>query len=237
VIDSVVVWKWEKPGYRSMFTAHHVNTMRNMVARHYSAPHRFICITDDPVGIDSGIDVVPLWNDWADIPNPTWPMGPSCYRRLRAFSPEFEAIAGRRFVSLDLDTVITGSLEPLFDRSEDFVVWDPLTKGYRYNGSMWLMTAGCRSKVWSEFDPRASPQQTHRAGHKGSDQAWMEFILKPDEATWTAKDGVLGFKRDCARQPRGRLPSGARVVMFHGKPDPWEAAATRVAPWILDHYC
>jgi hypothetical protein len=235
-VESVVVWKWKKEGYRSKFTGHHVNVMRNMVARHYRHPHRFICITDDPEGIDEGIEIVPLWNDLKDVPNPTWPsVGPSCYRRLKAFSKEFEDIAGKRFVSIDLDVVITRDLSPLWNRPEDFVIYASAPAGYHYNGSMWMMTTGCRSQVWETFDPRTSPQTSNANGHQGSDQGWIQYVLGKNEARWTIDDGIFAYKRDCQRKG-GRLPNGARLVVFHGKPDPWDNEAMSLSPWISEYY-
>ena len=236
-IDSVVVWKWAKPGYRSTFTAEHVNTMRRMVARNYRFPHRFICITDDGAGIDPEVEVVPLWDEHGDLRNPTWPTdGPSCYRRLRSFSAAFEDIAGRRFVSVDLDVVITGDLTPLWNRPEDFVIYAPASTGHNVNGSMWLMTAGCREQVWQAFDPETSPRVSHAARIQGSDQAWIQYVLGRDEARWTTRDGVFAYKLDCVRKRNGALPPGARLVVFHGKPDPWDREAMRRSPWIQQHY-
>jgi hypothetical protein len=236
VIDSVVVWKWRNPGYRSKFTAEHVNTMRRMVARHYDRPHRFVCITDDSSGIDSSVEVVPLWDDHAEIPNPTWAHGPSCYRRLRAFAPEFADIAGRRFVSIDLDVVIVGDLVPVWDRPEDFVIYDPEMRGFRYNGSMWLMTAGTRRRVWDRFDPETSPALTRARGLKGSDQAWIHYVLGDGEATWRRRDGVLSYSPHVLRDHGGNLPKSARVVMFHGKPDPWEVSGAPRNRWVRRYY-
>jgi hypothetical protein len=66
---------------------------------------------------------VPLWDDYAQRPEPARRKNPSCYRRLRAFAPDIAATFGQRFVSIDLDCVITGDLRPLWNRSEDFVIW------------------------------------------------------------------------------------------------------------------
>lgn len=233
---SVVVWKWHKPGYRSKFTADTVNTMRNMVARHYPDPHRFICITDDPVGIDAGIETYPLGDLFWNLSNPTWPRGPNCYPRLRAFAPEFEEIAGPRFVSIDLDTVITGDLRPIFNRPEDFVIYASVQARNAYCGSMFMMTAGSRRQVWDRFDPATSPHESNAAGHKGSDQGWIEYVLGRNEATWTVRDGIFAYRWDCLRRNRGRLPQGCRMVAFHGQYDPWSREAQRYSPWIADHY-
>jgi hypothetical protein len=236
VIDSVVVWKWNKPGYRSKFDASAVNVLRSQVARHYPRPHRFVCVTDDPIGIDAGIETFPLGELFLDLKNPTWAWGPNCFPRLQAFAPEFEAVAGKRFVSMDLDTVITGDLSPLFDRPEDFVIYASVQARGAYNGSMFMMDAGCRRQVWDRFDPHNSPQMANAAGHKGSDQGWIEYVLGRDEATWTAADGIYAYRWDCLKQHRGGLPPNCRMVVFHGKYDPWMPETQSQSPWIRNYY-
>lgn len=237
MIDSVIVWKWKKPGYRSVFTAAHVNTMREMVARHYPSPHRFICITDDPKGLADGVEFVRLWRDFEHMSNPSYIGGPNCYARLKAFSKEFEAVAGERFVSIDLDCVITGDLRPLWDRPDDFVMYGaPTSTGIILNGSLWLMRAGTRSKVWETFDRRTSGARAHNSGCRGSDQGWIQYCLGNNGPSWTTRDGVYSYKFDLLRRHGGALPPDARVVVFHGKPDPWDAAALSRSPWIAEHY-
>jgi hypothetical protein len=66
-----VCWKWSKPGYRSTFGPNAVNTLRKMVARHYDAPHRFCCVTDDAEGLDPEVEVIPDWTDFAALPAPS----------------------------------------------------------------------------------------------------------------------------------------------------------------------
>lgn len=228
MIESVVVFKWRTPGYRSKFTAEHVHIMRDMVRRHYPNPHRFICITDDPTGIEPDVEVYPLWDDHKDLLNPTWgKKGPSCYRRLKTFSPEFERIAGKRFVCIDLDMVIVGDLRPLWDRDEEFVMWADPTGIWPYNGSMFMMNAGCRSQVWTDFDPIESPKAAAALGYRGSDQAWISYKLGPDEAKWTVYDGVV-WCRDVMEANIDRQ----RVVSFCGPVDPWNSPE----PWVRRHY-
>lgn len=236
MIESVVCWKWIKPGYRSSFDATSVNVLRNQVARHYPHPHRFICVTDDPSGIDAGIETFPLGESFLDLKNPTWSWGPNCFPRLQAFAPEFEKVAGKRFVSMDLDTVITGDLTPLWDRPEDFVIYASVQARGAYNGSMFMMDAGARRQVWEKFDPQSSPQAANAAGHRGSDQGWIEYTLGRGEATWTASDGIYAYRWDCMKQRRGKLPPNCRMVVFHGKFDPWMAETQAQSPWIKEHY-
>lgn len=212
-------WLWHQPGYRKKFGARHVNTLRNMVERNLSLPHEFVCVTNMPEGVDPRIRIVPL----PKVPAPPWSeFKPNCFKRLWAFSEEAREKLGDRIASFDLDCVVVGSLDKLLDRKEDFVIWrDALIPG-QYNGGFWLLKAGSRSQVWKDWRG-----QTIR-GARGSDQGWISAKLK-GEATWSETDGVLSYRKHV--QKRG-LPKGARIVFFHGKPDPWEAKD----PWIKDHY-
>lgn len=232
---TVVTWFW-KPAvnYRSKFSATHVNVLRRMVARHYQQPHEFVCVTDAPKGLDPDIRIVPAWNDFASVPSPHGGHNPSCYRRLRAFAPGIEAVLGERFVSLDLDTVITGDLVPLWDRQEDFVAWGETNPKSYYNGSMFLLRAGTRPKVWEQFDPKTSPAKAKAAGKFGSDQGWISYCLGPGEAKWTTADGVYSYNVHL-RYKTTTLPAGARIVMFHGATDPWSPAAQQLA-WVKQHW-
>ena len=200
-----------------------------MVARHYTKPHRFICITDDPAGLDGGIEAVPLWDDHRHVPNPTGGGRPSCYLRLKLFDPAMREVIGDRFVMLDLDCVILGPLAPLFDRPEQAVFWNAPKVPWPYNGAMMMMDTGCRPQVWGDFDPQTSPATTQARGYRGSDQAWISHKLGHGEAVWKESDGVfyLGAMRN-RRQP----PPHAKIVFTTGGSAPW----TLPFPWVKRHY-
>ncbi len=204
-----------------------------MVRRHYPHPHRFVCITDDTTGL-YGVETIPLWSDHATLIAPTGPRNPSCYRRLKLFDPAIESLLGPRFVSLDLDCVILKDLTPLWHRDEDFVMWGDTNPKTHYNGSMVLMNAGARPKVWTEFKPPDSQNQAKAAGHFGSDQGWISFCLGPGEARWTKADGVYSYRNDIGIH--GTLPSDARAVFFHGRFDPWSPEVQRSHQWVAANW-
>ena len=233
---SVITWRWQPHrGYRSTFPVQTVNVLRRMVARHYAHPHRFLCVTDDPKGLDPDVEVVPLWSDYATLPNPSGhPRNPSCWRRLKAFSAEIAEVFGPRFVSLDLDMVLTGDVGPLWNRPEDFVIWGDTNGRNAYNGSMFLLTAGARRQVWETFEPKRAIRACAAARQFGSDQAWIGACLGTREARWTQADGVYSFRNDL-KEGAKPLPANARVVSFHGHIDPWAPAGQRL-PWVREHY-
>lgn len=242
----VVVWKWFRAGYRSKFDHNAVNVMRSMFDRHLHLPHRFTCITDDPAGIDGSIRIIDIRTlpsyRFMRVPNPSSPANPSCYVRLFMFSAEARDVIGERIVSCDLDMVLTDDVTPLFDRDDDFVIWGGQTVQPRsatmynwFNGSLMMIRAGTRTKVWTEFDPAKSPAQAHAAGCRGSDQGWIAYSLGRQEHLWGAQDGVYSY-RNHVLPGGGRLPKGARIVVFHGVHDPWHRDVQARHPWVREHY-
>lgn len=234
----VVCLKWtprseqpSRPPWGLRYGAEHVNTLRSMVRRHLSMEHEFVCITDKPAGLDAGIRVVPMWEDGVEHG--------ACYAKLRTFSGEMEDLIGPRFVVLDLDCVVTGALDPLFDRPDDFVInsykrgasTKPQETAQLYNSGMYMMDAGARSRVWEGWKGEESVRKVADANRRrsviGSDQAWIRMVLGESEARWTEDDGVYEY-----RQARSGPPDGARIIFFAGPRDP----TTVTASWIREHY-
>ena len=242
---SVCCFLWDDPLFKNRdrfrYGIEHVVRLHRSVQKHLTIPHRFLCITDRPQSaFPDGVEAIPLWDDLASLG--------SCYRRLKMFSPEMKDILGERFVSVDIDCVVTGNLDPLFSRPEEFVIWKDPSPIQPYCGSMFMMTAGSRPQVWTEFSIEAANEAKRERGYIGSDQAWISTIL-PGEAMWTRKDGVFSirdraffagkvhtFTGMLARGTTRPLPETARIVFFHGKRDPSLVDFQKVLPWIEEHF-
>lgn len=224
---TVVGWLWKQDKGTSAYTPERANIWARMIDRHLTLPHRFVLLTDQPdADYCSLIEPIPLWDDWRTLESPLGISKPSCYTRLKAFSAEAGEIIGKRFVSIDLDCVVLKNLDSLFDRDEDFLIYRrpiqmvPQDEINTYQGSMWMMTAGARSRVWNEFNGRAS-QRAARA-YLGTDQAWIRHILGPDEAGWNQSDGVYSWTNLRDRQEyKFNAPENARIVFFQGNQKPW----------------
>lgn len=231
---TVITFKWNSPVYRVRYDANHVNVLEAMVRRHYDGDLRFICVTDDPVGVHG--ETFPLWQDCGELFNASGRHLPSCYRRLKLFDPATQAALGikrgERLVSIDLDVMACGPLNPLWDREEPFVGW-AVRGSYHprvFNGSMWLLQAGREAQVWRLFDPDKSPAEAHASRYLGSDQSWISYRLK-GRAGWTAADGVYSYPLSLAGSDE--LPANARMVIFHGQRKPW---SDRTRKWVAEHY-
>lgn len=213
---TVITWLWKTTGWRTGYGAQHVNALEKMVKENLKIPHVFKCFTDMPEGINC--ETIPLWDN---PPTNTHPAKPNCYRRLRAFSEEMRPVLGDRFLSLDLDCVITGDITSIVSRKEDFIILEGSVSPY--NGSMWMMNTGCRKKVFDDFHPVHSPhiagQQKNAQGRNfyGSDQAWISYKI-PGEKTWGKEDGVYQYVYDIKDK---RFPSNTKIVFFAGGVKPW----------------
>jgi hypothetical protein len=226
------LWKKSTQGFQlpSMRVTNYgpdwVIKLRNMVRRNYPHPHRFVCVTDDATGLED-VETIPLWDQCRSLGG--------CYNRLYMFSEDMRSLLGERFIAIDLDCVITGDMTPIFHRAEPFVINQYSTKerDQRYNGSLIMMDAGSRAKVWETFDPVESPRAIAHHGKTviGTDQAWIRLALGRDEATFGMADGVYDIRHSPARNG---LPKDARIVFFSGPRNP--ETESRKHKWISKHW-
>lgn len=231
---TIVLWKWKKPGYRTVFTAQMVNTVCRMLKRNVTVPYRVVCITDDPTGIDC--PTLPLW------PNPAPHYGtakrPNCFYRLKAFDPAMRETLGDRFIWIDLDVVITANIDHILTARTDFGIWRVDFEYSPCNGSMVLHRSGTRPELWNAFDPTViDPVNGYRAktGMIGSDQAWIaQNLRETTDRFFGMVDGVYSFR--CHLAMKHSLPQNACIVFFHGEHNPGDQAVMRRHAWVREHY-
>lgn len=237
---NVVCMKWG-----DKYGADYVVTLRNMVARHLSRPHRFVCITDAPEHLPREIETLPL---------PPCPVIPGrereAWRKLSLFGPRLGDLSGPTLF-LDLDLVVVDALDPLFDFAPGrFCIIHNWTHPDRRvgNSSVFRFEIGRHPQVLERYvrDP-VKVVSSHR-----NEQIFLtRCIDETDRALWWPSAWCVSFKKHCL--PRGlaklalpsRMPAGARIVVFHGDPNPPEAARRwcyrqrhfmRPARWILEHW-
>lgn len=226
----IVTFKWKG---HIPYTAEDVNIWANQVHRHMSGAHELICITDDPDGIECA-RTIPMWRDHFEHGRD--------WHRLKLFAEEMADLIGPRFAVTDLDTVFCGPLDPLFETDAPFMAWQDPNRD-QYCTSLFMMDAGAFPHVWETFDPKAAIALRQRGIFGGYDQAWISHVL-PGQPRWTAEHGVLSFRVDVLRnlpleqapESAKTLPSGARVVNFHGRHKPRDEVVQKACPWVTEFY-
>jgi hypothetical protein len=187
--------------------------------RNLRQPFRGVLVTDQPI-YGSGADLVcPI----AEEDRPLLAR-PGCLVRMRMFDPLWQqaigAQPGDRIVNIDVDAVITGELDPLFDRADEFTILQHVnqTNPCPFNGSLWMFRAGERHDVWNDFSFEAIARLPFHS--IPDDQGWLHHKF-PNAKAWTHRDGVYAFKKiswpPFTADVKHGLPDGARVVAFPGR--------------------
>jgi hypothetical protein len=201
-----------------IYTPDHVRALRAQCGQ-WAALEPFTCLTDNQV---PGVVCHRLTQGW-----PGW------WSKLEIFRPGVFPL-GTRILYLDLDTIVTGPLRGILDRPEPFLALEDF---YRHPPTF---ARGLGSGVlqWTAGDPLVAhwyeefttdPEKYQRACGWGGDQRYLETCLTLG-ATWSAvtfwqdvcPGQIVSYKVHCHG---GRVPPGARIVCFHGRPKPWEVPA------------
>lgn len=220
----ITTWLWG-----SKYPEAHVRKLAASVHRNLTEAHRFICFTDSPRHLP-GLEQSPIL-DTALLAKP------GCFARLRIFDPEWQRKLGvrdgDRVVQIDLDAVVTGPLDDLFDRDDDFTILQGIntTNPCPYNGSLWMLRAGARPDVWSDFSLDNYARLGVPVHSFPDDQGWFDHKM-PNAGAYGPDQGVYGFKKK--GWPSGdALPAGAKVVAFPGWRDPQKFEHL---DWIQRHW-
>jgi len=191
----------------SKFSEDDVARLRAGLKRHVRQSHRFVVVTDR------------IGDEFVAIPDLYLTKAKGCFARLRVFDPEWQRSIGvnegDRLVCIDLDTVVTGSLDDTFDRPEPFVIMQGgnATNPCPYNGALILLRAGTHPNVWRDFSLEAAAKVPFYSFP--DDQAWLAHKV-PDAPGWETGPGTGIYVYRKPGWPTGSdaLPAGARLVTF-----------------------
>jgi hypothetical protein len=222
---TICTWLWG-----SKYGLEDVVKLQAGLRRHLKADHRLLCLTERErkISFPSGIER-------HAIKDPDLLKYPGCFARLRMFDHGWQA--NRRItgpmICIDLDVVIMGELDPLFDRPEDFVILQGANalNPCPFNGSLWMLRPGTHAEVWNDFSLEAVKSIRHY--EFPDDQGWFWHKI-PNAAGWPCgpQSGIYGFMKPgwpCDKQ----YPEDARLVVFPG----WRSPALfRHLPWVRRHW-
>lgn len=171
----------------------YVETLRQGVERNLTIEHDFICITDQDVECKTIKPIV----DW-----PGW------WQKIQLFNSDL--MPKGRILYFDLDVLITGRLDNMLnDTAPMTLMLDPNPKeGRTVNSSVMYFDNEHMGYLWDAFSPQSTIQQFH------GDQEYIQHTMNCLMNVWPTTD-VVSYKSHC----KDGLPEGAKVCVFHGRPD------------------
>ena len=223
-LNNVICMKWG-----DKYSADYVNILFNMVSRNLSIPFRFVCFTDDPKGINEQVEVfdLPSLNLPNNIPERGW-------LKLTTFSKTLGDLEGKALF-LDLDLIITGSLDELFEIEGDFlIIKDFIRKDVTGNSSVYRFEIGQHEDVIENFKNNFTDIKNK---HRNEQEYLSAFMDKKNLLSYWPEDWCKSFKKHCIHKGLKQffyppeLPENTRIVIFHGKPNPPEAIAGKSGKW------
>ncbi|MBD3750773.1 MAG: hypothetical protein IE931_14925 [Sphingobacteriales bacterium] len=230
---NVICLKWG-----SKYPAEDVNKLYSMVKRNLSIPFDFYCITENSDELLEGIKILPLYDESLT----GW------WHKLSIYRKDFYGLNGTALF-LDLDVVITDRLNALFEYKPGRTCSIADKGGSKWNvinSSVVRFEIGELDYVWQGF------QYNHEwiMQNMHGDQDWLGLVVPSVElypAGW-----AVSYKKECQSKgwkalghvgewlmkkgylkPFGEavLPEQAKVVIFHGKPDPVDVAYGPYKQW------
>ncbi len=183
------------------YPAEYANRLFRAVRRNgYSGD--FLCFTDDPTGLEREIVALPV--------------SPYCegwWHKIYLFSWDHGIAA--RLLYMDIDMVVTGPLDDFLSYDGDFATASRFNRPGQINSTVMSIPAGYGRPIWTTF---LRHRRMVMRGFRG-DSRFIEAMNGPKTKRW--QDMLPGQLVSYKKHVRGRgLPEGARLVSFHGKPDP-----------------
>jgi len=191
------------------FTEHYVEVLRAMVIKNLTVPFEFKCLTDlDNLDLPR-VEVIQLENDW-----PGW------WSKVEIFKKDL--FPNGNVVYLDLDTIITGNIDSLFDNTDDFRMLEGFgTTKPMASGIMSFQTD--LSYIYDELLKHPELMMTN-SGKLRWDQRFIskEYEEKRGFKPCLIQTGtkVASYKKDVKDGTKNALE--VPIICFHGKPRPHE---------------
>jgi hypothetical protein len=220
------------------YSAEYVNRLWSMVSRHCTLDFEFVCLTDDPKGLNSNVKVLELPNELSG-----W------WCKPYMFSNDLP-IKGT-VLYMDLDVVIADNIDKLFTwRPNHWCIIRDFTRKMRptwqrYNSSVVRFQTGELDKYWQDFKTNRRLYEKRFYG----DQDWLWDVTNKDyPAALYPDEWIMSWKweirqsRDLTPGLRGERklrtvehvtpPTECCITVFHGDPNPEHCDD----PWVVKNW-
>ena len=211
------------------FHADYVNKLYRAVTRHLSLPHRFVCLTDNTRGLDPGIETFPIPDMPVDITGPE-----RGWKKILTFREELYDLRGP-CLFLDLDVLIRDTIDKFFSIDGDvLIIKDWLKQDGTGNSSVYRFEIGRHADVLQEF-VRTWPEVKNQ--YRNEQEFISAVLLRKQALGYWPDNWCLSFKRHCMYHfplslfKTPRCPDSAKIIVFHGHPNPDEATAGNAGKW------
>ncbi len=247
--NTIVTFKWEANTNTPLpsrnpekisniqYDGSYINNHYNNIGNVLKGDFRYMCVTDNPKGISTEIEIIPIWDYLAEYGG--------CLRRLYYYSEEAKELFGEKFLTFDLDAVWVKDFSYLFEIDADFVILRSMNpeakksgKEYRIHPGNGIISSGAYSEVWKDIqEDTLEKMKESRKYFTGTDQSWFNYhymTTEPDLDMEFLTVEVDGFYETYHLNGK-KLPDNAICVLFSGPRDPYQANMYRQFPWIKEY--
>ncbi len=242
-MQTVICMKWG-----SRYGAEFVNRLYDAIQRNTARPTQLVCLTDDPTDVNENVRCEPIPK--IDLPDE---LALTPWRKLVLWKDGIAGLSGD-VLFLDLDLVVTSSLDDMFDYEPGrFCVienWTQTGKGIG-NTSCFRWPVGKYAHIFDDLSTeRDRILSTYRIEQVYISKEVDDMVFWPRLWCASFKHTLLpNWPLNFFKVPR--LPNETKIVAFTGKPDqdeavvghwpvsaPWKKLYKHVCPtaWIADHW-
>ncbi|WP_454287087.1 hypothetical protein [Rhizobium arsenicireducens] len=186
----------------------HVRRLQMQVKLHLGGAE-FRCLSDVDV---PDVQTLPLKHGW-----PGW------WSKMEMFNPSIKGW----MLYLDLDSSVIGDLGDIAS-VEGLTIMRDVYRPDGLQSSIMVLPQHVRHQVWRQWIER--PAHWMHVYRRGGDQAFLErfWLDRANRFQDVLPGQIVSYKANIRKATNSRengdgtIPEGARVVIFHGKPRPWD---------------
>lgn len=203
------------------YSSEYVNKLLRGISKNTTKSFLFTCFTDNIEGITSSSYCEPLpyyTGDW--------------HSKIGLYNQDLYNLEDQIFF-FDLDTVITGDLNEIFEYRGDFILLRDFYRKDGFGSGLMSWRPAAVNYMWKNF---------HGGKCRHGDQGWCEEQY-PTADIWQEKfpEKIISYKVHIKDKGKQRNPNytkhpgtldSSSIVCFHGKPNPHEINE----PWIQEYW-
>lgn len=229
----VLCMKWG-----SLYPAEYVNVLYSACRKYISGDFRFVCLTNETEGIRPEVQVHPV----PDIGLDEWHYYNGAWPKIGVFLSDLYGLKGRALF-IDLDTVLLGNIDTLFEQPGPLVAidndpWKDKTGQPQTMSSVFAFELGSLGHVVDAL--RAHRDELVK--RHTIEQAYLHAAV--EGIRYWPQEWLVSFKYHLRRPlildrflSPAPPPAAARLLIFHGKPRPVDLVRPPKGNWdVFPHH-